>query len=374
MSSQSVHSSNPRNTELQAHNKVDIHGVSRASCDNCTECPQFVSIPGHVLCAYCGCPPARHLKEVEVEEEGDDEGVEVAPSSDRKRARGDSVSHQRDSLGRGGGGVSDSESDSDRDPQTDSDETSSGVSSFTSRRGPRRQRRRWRPSWQVTAAPPRVSRLLDQETVPREEQLEHSWNETDSSPNIYVKPEDPLTFHRNPVYQTSDAIRGRGVGTQRRTVAGELLLSRSGYTAGLHVWAVNWPQSSRGTHPVVGVATRDCPLTEPGYKRLVGSTANSWGWCLKTLKVYHDSRKYRHGVSFPRDADEKLKVPDTFYMILDMDRGTLAFQVHQDFLGVAFSGLRGEELFPIVSAVWGHCEVTLTYINHHEFEREGSPV
>ena len=32
--------------------------------------------------------------------------------------------------------------------------------------------------------------------------------------------------------------------------------------------------------------------------------------------------------------------------------------MNNDFLGVAFSGLRGEELFPIVSAVWGHCEVS----------------
>ena len=92
--------------------------------------------------------------------------------------------------------------------------------------------------------------------------------------------------------------------------------------------------------------------------RLVGSNSSSWGWCLKTLKVYHDSRKYRHGVSYPRyykleknqieqhrfwsqiytmtlrklktctrDVDEKLRVPETFYMLLDMDRGTLAFQV-----------------------------------------------
>ena len=64
-------------------------------------------------------------------------------------------------------------------------------------------------------------------------------------------------------------------------------------------------------------------------------------------------------------------------------------KVNNDFLGVAFSGLRGEELFPIVSAVWGHCEVrgplklcfsshftwqvTLTYINGHHFDRESSP-
>ena len=125
----------------------------------------------------------------------------------------------------------------------------------------------------------------------------------------------------------------------------------------------------------VGVATSSCPLTEPGYRRfqdclnsmasslvrLVGSNSSSWGWCLKTMKVYHDSRKYRHGVPYPRlpivfdhlmkylwslnpvlaftvtlrqcetcirDVDEKLRVPETFYMLLDMDRGTLAFQVN----------------------------------------------
>ena len=67
----------------------------------------------------------------------------------------------------------------------------------------------------------------------------------------------------------------------------------------------------------------------------------------------------------------------------------LTLQVNNDFLGVAFSGLRGEELYPIVSAVWGHCEVrmrgskltslfsvyfqvTLTYVGNHQFERERS--
>ena len=42
--------------------KVDIHGVQRATCTNCSECPQFISVSGHVLCAYCGCPPAKHIK------------------------------------------------------------------------------------------------------------------------------------------------------------------------------------------------------------------------------------------------------------------------------------------------------------------------
>ena len=41
---------------------------------------------------------------------------------------------------------------------------------------------------------------------------------------------------------------------------------------------------------------------------------------------------------------------------------TVYVKVRNDFLGVAFSGLRGEVLFPIVSAVWGHCEVNLMFI------------
>ena len=167
---------------------------------------------------------------------------------------------------------------------------------------------------------------------------------------------------------------------------------------GLHIWSVTWPLASRGTHPVVGFnsnfiqksfhliqisfrwewprqAVHSPNQAIAGFKtsspclnsmasslvRLVGSNSSSWGWCLKTMKVYHDSRKYRHGVPYPRlpivfdhlmkylwslnpvlaftvtlrqcetcirDVDEKLRVPETFYMLLDMDRGTLAFQVN----------------------------------------------
>ncbi len=232
---------------------------------------------------------------------------------DRKRSResesggsADSGSHESDWVT-----TSDSEEDS-----------SSGVSSYSgSARGQRQRKLDWRPSYQVSAPPPRVASLMEDTPIQDLEiQEAHSWSGEDTSPNIYIKNEDRLTFHRNPVYQTTDAIRGKGGPDM-------------GYTRGLHVWKITWPLESRGTHPVVGVATRDCHLTEAGYKRLVGSTSSSWGWCLKSLKIYHDSRKYRNGVPYPRDIDEKLKVPNSFYMILDMDRGTLAFQV----LGVSLN-------------------------------------
>ena len=45
-----------------------------------------------------------------------------------------------------------------------------------------------------------------------------------------------------------------------------------------------------------------------------------------------------------------------------MDEGTLSFEVEGQYLGVAFRGLKGKKLYPIVSAVWGHCEITIRYI------------
>lgn len=45
-----------------------------------------------------------------------------------------------------------------------------------------------------------------------------------------------------------------------------------------------------------------------------------------------------------------------------MDEGTLAFVVEGQYLGIAFRGLKGKKLYPIVSAVWGHCEITIKYI------------
>nr|KAG5704386.1 hypothetical protein BaRGS_031092 [Batillaria attramentaria] len=54
--------------------------------------------------------------------------------------------------------------------------------------------------------------------------------------------------------------------------------------------------------------------------------------------------------------------PSSFLVILDMDEGTLSFMVDGQYLGVAFRGLKGKKLYPIVSAVWGHCEITMRYL------------
>ncbi|XP_034939430.1 protein gustavus isoform X2 [Chelonus insularis] len=194
--------------------------------------------------------------------------------------------------------------------------------------------------------PARLDVLLDMPPATRETQVHHGWNAEDRSLNIFVKEDDKLTFHRHPVAQSTDCIRGK-----------------VGYTKGMHVWEIHWSTRQRGTHAVVGVATAEAPLHSVGYQSLVGNNALSWGWDLGRNKLYHDS-KNNNGVTYPAllKPDETFIVPDKFLVVLDMDEGTLAFVVDGQYLGVAFRGLKGRKLYPIVSAVWGHCEITMKYI------------
>ena len=192
---------------------------------------------------------------------------------------------------------------------------------------------------------------LDQTPIPHEEQLKHSWNDQDKSLNIVLLPHtNSLVFRRYPVAQSTDCIRGK-----------------VGFTSGLHVWHIKWPSNQRGTHAVIGVATKDAPLHCSGYKSLIGSNAESWGWDIGRSKLMHDYTNNPPS-TYPAsilDKDEVLVVPEKITVILDMDLGTLAYMIDGQYLGVAFSGLNTlhKPLYPIVSAVWGHCEVEMSYIH-----------
>ena len=45
-----------------------------------------------------------------------------------------------------------------------------------------------------------------------------------------------------------------------------------------------------------------------------------------------------------------------------MDEGILGYVVDGTYLGPAFRGLRGKKLYLMISAVWGHCEITSKYL------------
>lgn len=200
--------------------------------------------------------------------------------------------------------------------------------------------------------PARLELLLDMPPAGPEIQLQHAWNPDDRSLNLFIKDDDRLTFHRHPVAQSTDCVRGK-----------------AGFTRGLHAWTLRWPVRQRGTHAIVGVATSLAPLRAVGYSALVGSDAESWGWDLGRGRLYYD-RKSRTGPapSYPEFIEDEedegtFSVPEEILVVLDMDEGTLGFCADGNYLGVAFRGLKGKRLYPVVSAVWGHCEVTMTYVN-----------
>jgi len=194
--------------------------------------------------------------------------------------------------------------------------------------------------------PPRLEMLMDMPPVSKDIQIKHAWNSDDRSFNIFVKEEDKLTFHRHPVAQSTDCIR-----------------SKIGYERGIHLFEVNWSTRQRGTHAVVGVSTAEAPVHHVGYQSLVGSNEFSWGWDLGRNKAYHDS-KNKQGSTYPANLkhDETFVVPDKFLVVLDMDEGILGYVVDGQYLGPAFRGLRGKKLHIMISAVWGHCEITMKYL------------
>uniref|UniRef100_A0AAF5RWA0 SPRY domain SOCS box-containing protein n=1 Tax=Wuchereria bancrofti TaxID=6293 RepID=A0AAF5RWA0_WUCBA len=194
--------------------------------------------------------------------------------------------------------------------------------------------------------PSRFDQIISSSPPPLEVMEAYAWNPDDRSLNIFVKDDDRLTFHRHPVAQSTDSIR-----------------AKIGFSKGFHVWQIKWPQRQRGTHASVGVATKAASLHAVGYTSLIGSNSESYGWDLIRNKCYHDS-KNTSGWTYPKSIlrDENHLAPDQFYCILDMDEGYMAFASDADYYGVAFTGLKGRELFPVVSAVWGHCEITMKYL------------
>ncbi|KAH9491316.1 SPRY domain-containing SOCS box protein 4 [Dermatophagoides farinae] len=210
--------------------------------------------------------------------------------------------------------------------------------------------------------PDRLDSLLDMPPASLQIQKQHGWNENDRSLNIIVVEQDPRIVHRHPVAQSTDCVRGL-----------------IGYSKGLHVWEIKWPLRQRGTHACVGVATAEAALHSNGYHPLIGATGESWGWDLGRNLLYHDLKSQNYGRQSPRDNnnygriyqhqfahDPQFVAPESFLVVLDMDKGTLSYMAHGQYLGIAFNtddGIKGKTLYPIISSVWGHCEITMRYIN-----------
>ncbi|XP_069099162.1 SPRY domain-containing SOCS box protein 2 [Pleurodeles waltl] len=199
--------------------------------------------------------------------------------------------------------------------------------------------------------PDELAELLSREPASLRDQLENGWNTQDCSANMVVKDEG-LSIWRKPRAQFSDVVRGR-----------------RGYSHGLHAWEITWPAGQRGTHAMVGVATSCAPLQAEGYTSLLGDNAESWGWNLSRKELCHNANG-KPGEPYPvaRFCDGLVKLPDKVVVVLDMEDGRLGYMVNGEYLGTAFHGLKGKTLYPAVSAVWGHCEVSIRYIGYQKAE------
>nr|BAF75871.1 F-box/SPRY-domain protein 1 [Dugesia ryukyuensis] len=196
--------------------------------------------------------------------------------------------------------------------------------------------------------------MFEESNVDISEQEQNTWSSVHKSININLLPSNPYTFHRNPVANSTDGIRGN-----------------RGYSEGIHIWEINWPLTMRGTHAVVGVSTEKCQLQQDRYVSLVGIDDESWGWdIVNRIKVhgketgnpicyekYPDVKKIRKMCSMGKS----FKIPSRIYLILDMYQGSLSFVIGNEFLGICHMGLKGKTLYPTVSAVWGHCQVEIKY-------------
>ena len=158
-----------------------------------------------------------------------------------------------------------------------------------------------------------IHTLLEQPKANLPTQIKHAWNPEDRSLNIFIKDDNIFSIHRHPVAQSTDGIRGK-----------------VGFSTGVHLWEITWPNRQRGTHAVVGIATKDAPLHCPGYKPLIGNNTESWGWDIGRNKLIHkgvDLSNMGHALPFV-DSNHNFSIPDTFGLVLDMQEGTLGFVIN----------------------------------------------
>ncbi|KAG8319083.1 SPRY domain-containing SOCS box protein 4, partial [Homalodisca vitripennis] len=133
-------------------------------------------------------------------------------------------------------------------------------------------------------------------------------------------------------------------------------------TEGLYVWEMDWPSENRGSHAVVGVATRGGLMYPMKRKENVSINFYIHRPTAKTPNIVRGggpSHQFVDGVVHNGEGDrcyplqqteERYTVPDKFHVVLDMTDGTLSFIVNGKWLGTALSGMAGHCLYPIVNS------------------------
>ncbi|XP_064624225.1 SPRY domain-containing SOCS box protein 3-like [Lineus longissimus] len=110
---------------------------------------------------------------------------------------------------------------------------------------------------------------------------------------------------------------------------------------GQHYWEVKMVTPVYGTDMMIGVGTGDVDMNAYHHMfcSLLGSHSNSWGISY-TGHAYHKGTAIRYTNKFGQGT--------IIGVHLDMWRGTLQYYMNRRPLGVAFEGLAGKSLYPMV--------------------------
>jgi len=119
-----------------------------------------------------------------------------------------------------------------------------------------------------------------------------------------------------------------------------------------HYWELKLMFPMYGTDVMVGLATKklDIATFSRQFVSLIGQDANSWGYSYHGY-TQHSGIKTRYG--------QKWKKGDFIGIHLDAWRGHLSFFHNLVPQGLAFTGLSGLELFPVVSSTAAKSEIKL---------------
>lgn len=130
-----------------------------------------------------------------------------------------------------------------------------------------------------------------------------------------------------------------------------------GFQKGQHIFEIGFPTWMRGKHASVGIATEHAPIYLHKSVALVGETKDSWGIDLVTSRTVHNGKEIS---KFPSG---RWKMPDRFYMYIDIPERKLLFGADEIFYGSAFSDMdiEGQTLYPMVSATSPGAAVTVVY-------------
>ncbi|XP_056634692.1 SPRY domain-containing SOCS box protein 3 [Diorhabda sublineata] len=162
------------------------------------------------------------------------------------------------------------------------------------------------------------------------------WSPTHSSPDTGISNENKdILFH--PCYSSGTAA-----------VRGDMQ-----FKPNLHYyWEVKMISNMYGTDVMVGIGTSKVIFADWKFRfcSLLGIDSQSWGYSYHGL-IQHDKLLCKYG--------SKFGLGSIIGVHLDMCKGTLEYYLDRKPLGIAFTGIKGYELYPMVSSTAAQSAVRL---------------